>query len=102
MSRDPHEIIIRPLVTEKSSDQARMNKYHFQVALDANKYEIAQAVMAIYAKDNPRVLAVNTLRVKGKKKRALVRGGKPGYTPDWKKAIVTTEAPLSIFEEMGI
>lgn len=102
MSRDPHTIIIRPLITEKSNDQAHLNKYHFRVALDANKIEIAEAIKAIYAKDNPRVLAVNTLRVKGKKKRAMVRGGKPGYTPDWKKAIITTEAPLSLYEEMGI
>jgi large subunit ribosomal protein L23 len=100
--RDPHIIIIRPLLTEKSNDQAHLNKYFFRVALDANKIEIAEAVKALYAKDNPVVVAVNTMKVKGKKKRAMVRGGKPGYSPDWKKAIVTTAAPLSLYEEMGI
>ena len=101
--KDPHEIILRPLVTEKSSDQAHLNKYHFRVAKAANKIEIAEAIKAIYAKDNPRIMAVNTLNVKGKKRRAQVRGGKSGYSPDWKKAIVTTEQPLaSLYEEMGI
>jgi large subunit ribosomal protein L23 len=98
--RDPHEIIERPLLTEKSTDQAAENKFHFRVRLDANKIEIAQAVEAIYSTANApiRVLKVNTLRVKGKKRRAMVRGGKPGYTPDWKKAIVTTDKPLVLFE----
>jgi len=98
--RDPHEIIERPLLTEKSTDQAVENKFHFRVKLDANKIEIAQAVEAIYSTANQpiKVLKVNTLRVKGKKKRALVRGGKPGYSPNWKKAIVTTDRPLILFE----
>jgi ribosomal protein L23 len=74
--KDPHQIIIRPLITEKSSDQGVLNKYFFQVAKDANKIEIAEAIKAIYAKDNPQIKAVNTINVKGKKKRAMVRGGK--------------------------
>jgi large subunit ribosomal protein L23 len=96
--RDPHLIIERPLLTEKSTDQAATNKYHFRVALDANKIEIAEAVQKIYARDGVRVIAVNTLTVRGKKKRALVRGAKPGYSPKWKKAIVTTDKPLVLFE----
>ena len=101
--KDPHEIILQPLLTEKSNDQAHLNKYHFKVAKGANKIEIAEAIKIIYAKDNPHVTAVNTMNVKGKKKRAMVRGGKPGYSPDWKKAIVTTAQPLtSLYEEMGI
>jgi large subunit ribosomal protein L23 len=96
--RDPHSIIERPLLTEKSTDQASFNKYHFRVARDANKIEIAHAIQHIYARDGVRVLAVNTMRVKGKKKRALTRGGKAGYSPDWKKAIVTTDKPLVLFE----
>jgi len=98
--RDPHYIIERPLLTEKSTDQAAMNKYHFRVRLDANKIEIAQAIQAIYAKDGVRVLAVNTIHVKGKKKRAMSRNAKAGYSPDWKKAIVTTDVPLVLFEEV--
>ena len=90
--RDPYTIIVRPLLTEKSTDQASHNKYHFRVAVDANKIEIAQAVQAIYGRAGIKVLAVNTLNVKGKKKRALVKGGKPGYSAKWKKAIVTLAA----------
>ena len=96
--RDPHEIIERPLLTEKSTDQAAENKYHFRVRLDANKIEIAHAVEYIYQKEGVNVLKVNTLRVKGKKKRAMSRGGKPGYSPNWKKAIVTTDVALVLFE----
>lgn len=96
--KDPHEIIVRPLLTEKTNAQAALNKYHFRVRLDANKYEIARAIETIYANQGVKVLAVNTLRVKGKKRRALVRGGKPGYSPTWKKAIVTTDRPLTLFE----
>ena len=96
--RDPHEIIERPLLTEKSTDQAAVNKYHFRVRKDANKIEIAEAVRAIYARDGARILSINTMIVKGKKKRVLTRRGKAGYTPDWKKAIVTTDRPLVLFE----
>lgn len=96
--RDPHEIIERPLLTEKSNAQSSQNKYHFRVRLDANKIEIANAIMLIYAQDGVKVLAVNTLRVKGKKKRAMSKGAKPGYSPNWKKAIVTTDKPIVLFE----
>ena len=95
--RDPHLIIERPLLTEKSTDQAEFNKFHFRVKLDANKIEIANAVEAIYAEQGVHVLAVNTLHVKGKKRRALGKG-KAGYSPNWKKAIVTTDKPLTLFE----
>ena len=96
--RDPHDIIERPLLTEKSTDQAEENKFHFRVKLDANKIEIKNAIQHIYSSQGVRVLAVNTLRVKGKKKRAMARGGKPGYSVNWKKAIVTTDRPLTLFE----
>jgi large subunit ribosomal protein L23 len=100
--RDPHLIIESPLLTEKSTDQSTKyptcHKYHFRVALDANKIEIADAIQKIYIREGVRVLAVNTLTVRGKKKRALVRGSKPGYSPKWKKAIVTTDKPLVLFE----
>ena len=96
--RDPHDIIERPLLTEKSTDQAADRKYHFRVKNDANKIEIAHAVETIYAKENVKVLKVNTMHVKGKKKRAMSRGAKPGYSPNWKKAIVTTDVPLVLFE----
>jgi large subunit ribosomal protein L23 len=102
--KDPHEIIERPLLTEKISDLGALNKFVFRVALDSNKIEIAHAIEQLYSKPNDpvRVLSVNTMRVKGKKRRALTRGGKPGYSPDWKKAIVTTDKPLGVFEELGV
>ncbi len=96
--RDPHDIIERPLLTEKSTDQAVMNKYHFKVSITANKIEIAHAIQSIYGRDGVRVTAVNTIHVKGKKKRATSKGGKSGYSPDWKKAIVTTDKPIVLFE----
>jgi large subunit ribosomal protein L23 len=100
--RDPHQIIIRPLLTEKSTAQAVQNKYHFKVDVNANKIEIAAAVKAIYASDEARVLAVNTISVKGKKRPMKAKGGKGGYSSDWKKAIVTTDKPLSVFTDMGV
>jgi len=96
--RDPHQIIERPLLTEKSTDQAADNKYFFRVKNDANKIEIAHAIESIYSHEGVKVLKVNTLHVKGKKKRAQSRGSKAGYSPNWKKAIVTTDTPLVLFE----
>ena len=88
-------IIERPLLTEKSTDQAGDEQVSISASrLDANKIEIAHAIEAIYAEQGVQVLAVNTLHVKGKKKRAMARGGKAGYSPNWKKAIVTTDKPL--------
>jgi len=82
--KDPFIIVKRPLVTEKSIRAAQFTKYCFEVDLNANKIEIGQAVEAIYKVN---VVKVNTLRVKGKKKRL---GRYPeGRTPDWKKAFVT-------------
>ncbi len=78
-----HEIIIRPVVTERSFDLMNDNKYTFEVAKKANKIEIAKAIEELF---NVHVVKVNTLNVKPKPKR--VRYAK-GYTRTWKKAIVT-------------
>jgi large subunit ribosomal protein L23 len=89
--KDPYQIIERPLLTEKSMDQSHTGKYTFRVALDANKIEIAQAVERIFKVD---VVKVNTLRVRGKKRRM---GRMPeGRTSDWKKAIVTLKQGQAI------
>lgn len=96
--KDPYEIITRPLLTEKSTDQAAINKYHFRVAISSNKIEIADAIERMFERDSVRVLSVNTMIVKGKRKRAMSRGAKPGYSPKWKKAVVTTDRPLVLFE----
>ncbi|MGI6096611.1 MAG: 50S ribosomal protein L23 [Dethiobacteria bacterium] len=93
--RDPRDIIIKPLVTEKSTALMEDNKYSFVVAKEANKIEIKKAVEEIF---KVRVKAVNTIRMKGKKKRL---GRYEGFRPDWKKAIVTLSEdskPIELFE----
>ena len=81
----PEEIIVRPIVTEKSSSNVAEGKYTFEVAKKATKVQIAQAVEKLFS---VKVLRVNTLTVKGKEKRV---GQNAGYRPDWKKAIVTID-----------
>lgn len=78
-----HDIIIRPIVTEKSSAMMAHNKYTFEVHKDANKIQIRQAVEEIF---KVKVLGVNTLNVKGKPKRM---GMYRGNSRSWKKAIVS-------------
>lgn len=77
-----YDVIVRPIISEKSMDQLADKKYTFQVALNANKIEIRQAVEAIFG---VKVAAVTTSRVHGKVKR---QGMKSGKRPDWKKATV--------------
>lgn len=78
-----YEVIIRPVVSERSFDQMAQNKYTFEVARQAAKEEIASAVEKLF---NVHVLKVNTLWVKPKNKRVRYVTGK---TRSWKKAIVT-------------
>ena len=78
-----HEIIIRPLITEKTSIQKEMNnQLSFEVDRRANRIEIKQAIESIF---NVRVAAVKTMQITGKIKR---RGRITGKRGDWKKAIV--------------
>jgi large subunit ribosomal protein L23 len=81
--KDFRQVILRPIISERSYDLINDNRYTFEVAKQANKVEIGQAVEAIFGVT---VLKVNTLNVSGKPKR--VRYAK-GYTRSWKKAIVT-------------
>lgn len=76
------DVLIRPLITEKSNTGMQENKYTFIVPLNANKVEIRQAVEAIF---KVKVTDVNTVRVMGKIKRM---GKHSGKRPDFKKAIV--------------
>ena len=80
---DAREIIIRPIITERSYDVMENNVYTFEVAKDANKIEIAKAVEEIF---DVVVLKVNTLNVKPKPKR---QRWVAGQTRTWKKAMVT-------------
>lgn len=81
----PEEIIIAPVITEKSNDELQEGKYTFKVNRKATKVEIAKAVEKLF---EVRVLKVNTMNIKGKKKRV---GYHVGKTSDWKKAIVTID-----------
>lgn len=88
---DVHDIIKRPLLTEKSMGQMADKRYTFEVDKNANKHQIKAAVEEIF---NVKVKKVNTMIVKGKPKRL---GRYEGKRPDWKKAIVTlTEDSKSI------
>ena len=81
----PEEIIIAPVVTEKSNDQLQEGKYTFKVDKRATKVEIAKAVEKLF---EVKVLKVNTLRYDGKAKRVGVH---QGSTKAWKKAIVSID-----------
>lgn len=77
------DIIIAPVITEKSMSGIADKKYTFKVAKDANKIEIAKAVEEIF---KVKVAKVNTMSVRGQARRM---GRYEGYTASWKKAIVT-------------
>ncbi len=85
----PEDIIIRPIVTERSSEGLQDGKYTFEVNKKATKVDIARAVEKLF---NVKVLAVNTVHVKGKQKRV---GRNVGMTSSWKKAIVTIDTNVS-------
>jgi len=85
MNRDPRDIVIRPVVSEKSYALYDGNVYTFVVAGDANKIEIRQAIESIF---NVKVKNVNTLNRKGKRKRNRRTGGF-GTRAGQKRAIVT-------------
>ena len=78
-----HEILVRPIITEKNTMLNDQGKYTFEVLQDANKIEIKRAVEEIF---NVRVTTVNTIKVPGKLRRF---GRNAGMTRVWKKAIVT-------------
>ena len=86
-----YNVIIRPIVSERSFDLMEQGKYTFEVAKSAPKEEIASAVEKLFG---VHVVKVNTLNVSGKKKR--VRYQTPGTTRSWKKAVVTLAAGETI------
>ena len=80
------DIILKPIITEKSMDGIASKRYTFKVAVDATKPEIAKAVEELFGVE---VAKVNTINMKKKPKRL---GYHFGYTAEWKKAIVTLTA----------
>ncbi len=89
--RDPRDVILRPIFTERSMHlQQQANAYVFEVARDANKHEIKQAIESLF---KVKVRKVNVINVKGKPKR---RFRAPGRTRSYKKAIVFLKEGESI------
>lgn len=89
-----YEVIIRPIVSERSFDLMNENKYTFEVAKNAPKEEIRAAIQKLFG---VRVLKVNTINVKPKQKRVRYQ---VGMTRSWKKAVVTL-APGDTIEVFG-
>ncbi len=95
--KHPHDIIRRPVITERSMDFMEHGKYTFEVEKNATKSEVKKAIETIF---DVKVAKVNTMRMQGKLKR---QGMTSGRRPSWKKAIVTlTEdsKPIEFFEGM--
>ena len=93
------DIIVRPLITEKSMDNVPNKRYSFEVQKTATKADVAAAVEAMFKKT--KVVKVNIVNMKKKPKRYGVHFG---YTSEWKKAIVTLSedsAPIAFFDSMN-
>jgi large subunit ribosomal protein L23 len=98
MEKTAQDIIVRPIITERSMAGIPNKKYTFRVAMDANKVQIAQAVETLFG---VKVAKVNTLHVRGRAKRV---GKFSGYAPNWKKAIVSLKPDsksIEFFEGMA-
>jgi len=95
--KDPHDIILRPWITEKTMAMKEQKRYAFVVDKRSNKTEIKNALEAIFG---VKVAKVNTINMRGKNKRM---GRFEGKRPDWKKAIVTLKddsKPIEFFEAL--
>jgi large subunit ribosomal protein L23 len=92
--KTPQDIVLRPIVSEKSYDGMKDKIYQFKVARDANKDQVKDAVEKLF---KVRVLKVNTINVHGREKR---RGVHRGMTAAWKKAVVRIhpEDSIAFFE----
>ncbi|HXH97991.1 MAG TPA: 50S ribosomal protein L23 [Gaiellaceae bacterium] len=94
MSLHPGEVLISPVVSEKSYGQIAQNRYTFRVHSDAHKTQVRQAVEQLF---DVKVVNVNIVKVRPKpKRRGVTRGARPG----WKKAIVQLKPgdSIEIFE----
>jgi large subunit ribosomal protein L23 len=94
MSLHPNQVLLAPVVSEKSYELLEQRKYAFRVHPDAHKTQVRQAVEELFG---VRVQAVNMLKVQAKpKRRGMIKGTKPG----WKKAIVQLREgeTIEIFE----
>lgn len=87
------DIILRPIITEKSMAGVPLKKYTFEVAKDANKLEIKEAVETCFP--GTKVAKVTTMNVNGRLRR---QGRSMGYTRSWKKAVVTLKPDSKTIE----
>jgi len=88
--RSPEQVLLRPVVSEKSYASMANGKYVFRCYPHATKVEIKRAVEEAFASQKIVVVAVNTINVRGKERlRSRGRQRVTGRSPDWKKAIVT-------------
>jgi large subunit ribosomal protein L23 len=96
-SISPYSVIVRPLITEKSTALSGANKYIFEVDIRANKPQIKQAIETAF---DVTVVEVNTMVMKGKPRGNRRFGRKVTYGTDWKKAVVTLAADdkIELFE----
>ena len=97
--KDPHDIILRPVLTEKAYEGIGDKRYIFEVAIDANKTEIKLALESVFK--GIKVDKVNTVRTLGKIKK---QNRTQGRTPEIKKAYVTLKEdskPIEFFEGMA-
>ena len=94
MSLHPSEVLIKPVISEKSYEGIAQNKYTFKVHKDAHKTQVRQAVEQLF---DVSVVSVNIVKVQPKPKR---RGAYLGIRPGWKKAVVQLKAgdSIEIFE----
>jgi large subunit ribosomal protein L23 len=88
-----YKVLRRPLITEKGTMLQDQTKFMFEVAVEANKNEIKEAVEVTFGVN---VVDVNTMHVKGHERRISMRRYKMGASRDWKKAIVTLQSGQSI------
>ncbi len=98
--KNPHDIILRPILTEKAYEGIADKRYVFEVPVTATKTEIKLAVEAVFAADGVQVERVNTVRTMGKIKR---QGLHSGRTREVKKAYVTLKKdskPIRFFESL--
>lgn len=98
MTKTAQDIIIKPIITEATMSDMGLRKYTFKVDKNANKIEIGKAIEELFG---VQVAKVNTMNVRGREKRV---GANKGFTPAWKKAIVTLKPDskgIEFFDSMN-
>jgi large subunit ribosomal protein L23 len=95
-TRAASEIVIGPVITERTYQLYTQGRYTFRVSAQASKTEIKKALEEQYQAQGIKIRDVNTVAMRGKKRRSMRRIGSIGHTADWKKAIVTLGAGQKI------